>query len=118
MKKPNFELGPLQKQWIADLRAYPKRQHAHSLGFKKRNGHLSLCCLGQALISMGAGEWVGNMLYSGASLGILCPNDLKKLGLTKPASQHLARLNDCDTPWTEIAGLLETFPEDYFFTSK
>lgn len=43
-----MELGPIQKQWVADLRAHGARQGVGVLGQKNAEGNWSrMCCLGQ-----------------------------------------------------------------------
>lgn len=44
-------LGPLQKQWVADLRANPERQCKGILGRKDHTGDYEACCLGQLVIT-------------------------------------------------------------------
>ena len=46
-----MELGPIQKQWIADLRANPEKQASGCLG-EMQGGVWRYCCLGQGLITI------------------------------------------------------------------
>lgn len=50
-----MELGPIQKQWIADLRTYPERQYTNRLGILQPGGIVRLCCLGQGLVTLKGG---------------------------------------------------------------
>lgn len=51
MKKEKFELGPIQKQWISNLRKYPERQAKGILGEKKGDSYRA-CCLGEGLLCL------------------------------------------------------------------
>lgn len=46
-----FELGPNQKQWLSDLKKYPKRQYRNHLGFIDGD-NIKACCLGQGLLTL------------------------------------------------------------------
>jgi hypothetical protein len=71
MKENTFELGPVQKAWIASLRANPERQHKDSLGVKFRdNSPYKACCLGEGGLIAGVCEWNDRSLGYGIKLNI------------------------------------------------
>lgn len=131
-----IELGPLQKEWIARLRAHPERQMKGSLGTKAKDGNYTACCLGEAclmLMDNGISSsiiWHYDTLYSdGVDSGAI--NEFKLLGLRGKfgplAHGHyvdgilrtsLVGLNDgaCLT-WPEIADFIESNPSNVFTKS-
>lgn len=137
-----MELGPQQKQWVADLRQYPERQYKNFLGYKNHHGELKLCCLGQLIISSCymTGEdapWNGNELKSTLDNNLLCDDeDLGNVwgdyklhsegGLLVGETlihedEHyntLVEANDGGVPWGVIADFIEQYPKAVFTESK
>lgn len=97
MEKEKFELGPIQKQWLADLRAYPDRQGSCKLltaddveSFEQ--GKYKACCLGQLELCYGnihkeqgiAVNIMDNVIgikYRFNEIGTSIPRDHERLGL-------------------------------------
>lgn len=122
-----MELGPIQKAWIASLRANPERRMSGTLGRRYSDGTYKACCLGEGGLIAGVCEWVEDRLQvKGTDVNGGCTFYLKNeayesLGLINEKGQHisnpefsLSELNDFGKTWPEIADILEKNPEDYF----
>lgn len=130
-----FEPGPVQKQWIADLRAHPERQLKGTLGRQTPDGTIQLCCLGQLALTAGAPhEWIDRLneelhLRCGASEHVLV--NYEEFGLRGEEGQFeegvvkivkdkefffvsLAEMNDEGITWPQIADYIEAHPENVF----
>lgn len=131
-----FKLGPIQKKWIASLKAHPERQTTDFLGYKPNpeiSNDYKACCLGEGgLIAKVCKFNTDNDLVtihpkklkrSDTSL----PYVYKKLGLRGANGEAkdsknieyspmppLSTLNDAGLTWPEIGVILEVFPEQYF----
>lgn len=137
---PKMILGPVQTQWLANLRAYPERQMKNKLGTGTAEHYLA-CCLGELLLtkhrhdgtepffdddgdlrcfedddnldsSYGVLEDYGRFgLYTNA--GWINVNNLRH---DEPLADldSLARLNDEGWTWPQIADLIERNPEAFF----
>lgn len=122
-------LGPVQKQWVAALRAHPERQGVGSLGFKYSEDNNSsipyrACCLGEGGLIAGVCKWTESgalQTIDGSNESLLRNNTYEALGLYHSDGgacdghhPSLAALNDNGTTWIEIADILETYPTRYF----
>lgn len=112
-------LGPLQKQWIADLRSGDFKQGTGFLNY-----HGSCCCLGvlcETLIKENHfiekimdGEEVGKIRYNGMS-GEPPGAAMQAVGLRPTAAKRLIGLNDrFGLSFDDIATIIETNPEEFF----
>jgi hypothetical protein len=119
-----MELGPIQKAWIASLRAHPERQMTGKLGERRSNGTYQACCLGEGGLIAGVCHWnasgtLESMVETGNS-GTLGGGAYNSLGLYGPTGKNkkkpmsLSSINDAGTSWSEIADMLEDNPEDWF----
>lgn len=136
-----MELGPIQKQWVADLKAYPERQIDGQLGKRDKEGNLCLCCLGQAIITKcnlqnvepvfinsnlreckEAGELEENILnLTYEEYGLNCSEGrLKQKWLVYDYTNYttLVEANDSGVPWAVIAKFIEQNPQAVFTESK
>lgn len=118
-----FELGPIQKKWIASLKAHPERQLKNVLG----NGtptKYQACCLGELGLIAGICEFnkYGIIHEKGFKLNDAELNETySEVGLNsdngsiKGDYRCLALLNDDEHhTWPEIAYLVEAAPELFF----
>lgn len=132
-----FEMGPLQKQWVADLRKYPERQTHGELGRRLFDNSIKACCLGQLLITdceMNNKELPFNnneALYDqNTSLDCYLENSYEKYGLIDDMGaigvcsdenfkghRNLSQANDAGISWVEIADFIEANPEKVFIKS-
>lgn len=133
-----LELGPLQKEWIARLRANPQRQMHGKLGRKdKEKDEYKACCLGEAGLMLGTLEWkeFGDSQFLALSnpgegnASTLAAHE--KLGLCTSAGSFwelhrlegykvfvsLADMNDNGYTWAQIADYIEANPTNVFFKS-
>lgn len=130
-----FKLGPIQKAWIADLRAHPELQITGQLGQRDENRSIvGLCCLGQYEITYcriigKEPQWNkednGDALMCNGSRTILSES-WKEMGLRSTSGRFaepcegivgLAGLNDGGKTWLEIADYVEAHPENVFTKS-
>lgn len=130
-----FELGPIQKQWLSDLRKYPERQMRKMLGAEQGDGTLRLCCLGQGLITLceinnQTPMFRGGHLFDGGDDTCL-EESYKKLGLIESTGwlatqatmngrwfHSLLSMNDNGLTWPEIADYIEANPTNVFTEPK
>lgn len=137
MKETIFELGPIQKQWIEDLRKYPERQAPYGLA-SRIAGEIKACCLGQLILTDceltgKEAEWEGSTLHCfgkpGATAfvhnytdyGLNSLNGAIKGGYyleyEREKYHALAYANDRGVPWSVIADFIEQNPEAVFTKS-
>jgi hypothetical protein len=76
-------LGPIQTQWIANLRAYPERQTDHCLGEETKDSYCA-CCLGELLLT--------KCRYEGKELPFDSSGDLYDIDPDNETSRELALL--------------------------
>lgn len=130
-----MELGPIQKQWVAELRAHPEQQLRGTLGSKQLSGEEQMCCLGKGGLIAGVCKWNGSKLETKGnrfnSVHLLSDNTYKKLGLYSEMGKlkekiifkdiefwSLANLNDNNAvTWLDIANIIEKNPENVFAES-
>jgi len=119
-----FEFGPIQKEWIAYLKAHPEEQLKSHLG-RIIDGKERCCCLGRGGIIAGVCEWNNDVLITnpGKNPDLLHENTYKALGLRTTSGgptkgDSLAYHNDIGRTWPEIAKILEKHPRRYFTCSK
>lgn len=129
-----FEMGPLQKQWVADLRKYPERQVDCELGYKTANNTFRACCLGQLLITdceMNNKEIPlnqhGRLFDKKLNADGYLDNSYEEYGLFSEKGKieggnlkghsNLGVANDEDVSWIEIADFIEANPEKIFTKS-
>ena len=137
-----FELGPVQEQWLKNLEAYPERQCDGILGQKRDDGSYVACCLGEFLLTYYRAQgWVepfknGGYLYdddeqetlsySADALGLNSENGglrdpvtdkIYVVSETMPRITCLASMNDHGWSWPEIAAFVRENPELVFFKS-
>lgn len=133
-----LELGPLQKEWIARLRANPEKQMREALGRKtKEKDEYKACCLGEAGLMLGTLEWKefgnsqllilrnpgegnGMTLYAHEKLGLRTSNgSFWELHLpeNEKVFASLSDMNDNGYTWAEIADYIEANPTNVFFKS-
>ncbi len=125
-----FELGPLQKMWLEQLRKHPERQTAGFLGAGTPEKY-EACCLGE--LHLCAHRLAGKELpfnkkriHDHYVEGLLDVS-FKKYGLHAPSGvalnefitsrgtfYSLANANDGNVSWLEIADIVEKNPENFF----
>lgn len=130
-----MKLGPIQTQWIANLKAHPERQLSDYLGQGDIKDYKA-CCLGELLICKHKAQrkkvpFVDGFLWSAsnsANANAIIEN-YQSLGLYTNSGHIredvraeypktcLALLNDEYLTWPEIAELVEANP-DHFFTKS
>jgi hypothetical protein len=131
MERKNIELGPVQKTWIASLRANQERQMTSQLGIRTPNStEYKACCLGEGGLIAGVCHWNdANVLVSNEhNFSLYLSHDsYKALGLHDQIGskfpfnneeESLAYYNDHGRRWIEIADMLESNPSDFFVKSK
>lgn len=122
-----MKLGPLQKQWLHNLKTYPERQMTEVLGKRNEDGSYKACCLGEAAIICGTANWDkrGN-LYDLVEENKNVLKSYEAIGLRNSVGRRLdtetegflAQLNDSGKTWPEIAAIIEAEPDQYFTESK
>ena len=132
-----MELGKIQKQWIANLRAYPEKQIQGILGLKTSESY-GACCLGELLLTKcrinneplpfdyNGSLYDGDVLlspsevgleYSWGSLGLYNYLGSIKSDIKLKGHVSLAQANDNGVSWPEIADFVEKHPETVFSKS-
>lgn len=125
------ELGKFQRQFVADLRAYPERQATCSLGSNNK-GICKYCFLGQALVTFNEmfnlpEPFIRGRIFSGKSNHML-ESHWETLGFYGPYAPiinigiantfgpftSLSEANDNRMPWPEIADFIEADPANVF----
>lgn len=123
-------LGPIQKQWIENLRKYPDRQMKGQLASGNLENYRA-CCLGElAICTLKANEeeidFEDSLFIDESEIDLL---DFEKFGLfdSMGGISHLANkeylhkslagLNDNGTTWPEIADMVEKNPHHFFTKS-
>lgn len=133
MEEKKFELGPLQKEWIASLRAHPERQERGFLGRGEPEKY-NACCLGELLVC--AHRILPNFpnpFYKGKICEIndqdietYLDKSFHTFGLNSSSGSvydginghtSLASANDFGMSWPEIADFIEAHPEKVFTKS-
>lgn len=133
-----FEMGPVQKLWIKQLREYPERQTTGMLGYGTPEDYKA-CCLGELALCYARIHnlelpfvvWkIKDIDEDGdrfANVNVLS-NNWEKYGLKGQGGQiydvdfdnhikSLASMNDGGKTWTEIANFIESDPENVFTKS-
>lgn len=131
-----MQLGPIQTQWVANLKAHPERQMKDFLGQGSPREYKA-CCLGELFLCEYRAKkkklpFINGQICSGEeeeeeSLTVI--ENYKDLGLYSSAGNIredarpdypgncLALLNDSYYTWPEIAAFVEANP-DHFFTKS
>ena len=125
MSESKFELGPIQKQWIASLRANPDRQLNNQLGRRTPDGSYTACCLGELGLIAGLCEWDRAILIvKGTTFMGFLNAVYVQVGLRSEKGHPrdarfaiLSVMNDRLNTWPEIADIVEANPEQYFTIS-
>ena len=118
-----FEFGPIQKQWLKNLKEHPERQYKEALGVKPVGSSYEACCLGELALLAGVAHWSEGILFCGEdkeTTGMYYEKLGLRSGVGSPKSGHhssLATLNDDEMTWPEIAAHVEKYPEVYFTKS-
>ena len=132
-----MQLGPIQKEWVRQLKAHPEWQLSGKLGRSTSDG-CKYCCLGLGLVVLAEKglcqlNWEPNndgfllreSSFSSATLLV----DFKKLGLrdhvgslllhddTERHLSSLSAMNDHGITWIQIANFIEQNPELVFTKS-
>lgn len=132
MENTKFEMGPLQKLWVASLRKHPERQMKESLGHGDAKEYKA-CCLGELHLCYNRMKHKklpfdqGNRIFDikDGSFSYLT-DSWKKYGLRSDNGElrnsvkntgSLAALNDNGISWTEIADIIEKDPGNVFTKS-
>ncbi len=132
-----MELGPLQKQWIKNLRAHPERQCRGTLA--ERTGtephEYKACCLGEFIITrFGINNdklnftnnnkflWIddsGGTIKKYAEYGLISEGGWFESSVVINDEEYnsLIQMNDNGLTWTEIADYVEQNPENVFTKS-
>ena len=132
-----FELGPLQKMWLEQLRKHPERQISHCLGYGTPKEYKA-CCLGELHL---CAHRLANKKLPFDSNNRICDDSIygtlsysyEQYGLNSSVGQSvkefttsfiedksfytLAQANDGGVSWPEIADIIEKNPENFFTKS-
>ena len=118
-----MELGPIQKQWIRNLREHPERQASAFLGYVKGND-IKMCCLGQLLYCVKGDSCLNEegRIKDGPVHKASLVSSYEELGLrdglgSSVVGRNLSELNDFYKTWPEIADIVEKDPSNYFTKS-
>lgn len=135
-----MQLGPIQTQWLVDLRAHPERQTSNCLGkrINEKDNNFKFCCLGQLELTACAiqgriAEWnsVGSLISSCGSVNscrlLVNFKDYalrssaglfkEKVVMNNRRHNSLAGMNDNGVKWPQIAAYIEANPENVFTRS-
>ncbi len=134
--KTKLKLGPIQTQWLADLRANGHLQMKNQLGKVDEKGEIiGLCCLGQFIVTRSKCLNIENIilnsdLYSySISLSSTSIRNFESYGLINEYGYcnttkgivigdnkftSLANANDGGVTWKELADIIEANPENFF----
>jgi len=135
-----MKIGPLQERWLQSLEQNAERQCIRQLAKKNGDGSYQACCLGEAAIIAGIGQW-GNEQPKHAHTYLvngdrseLADDAFEALGLRGPLGnfqddkelkvgpakgvQTLSDANDGGATWPEIAAFIRANPGVVFEESK
>ena len=116
-RNPNQKLGPLQREWVKELRTTFFPQGRGNLGCRV----YGYCCLGIAHMILNP-EHRGHSLYNRGkdSKGhVLSVFDTDRLGLSKSGQDNCTNMNDGELlTFKEIADELENNPAKFFDKEK
>ena len=130
-----MKLGPLQKAWVAALRAHPERQIKGRLG-RGTPTNYQACCLGELHLchhrlkherlpfnengriidQLNNASAVGTLVYSFEKYG-LRGNSAPLKSKTLNGNKSLVDANDQGETWDKIADFIEKYPEEVFAKS-
>lgn len=128
-----FELGPLQRMWLDQLRKHPERQAKDQLGYVYVEDYKA-CCLGELhlcahRINGKKFPFVEDKIVDGVD-DMSLETSYELYGLRDPIGSpertikinggfydSLSELNDGGITWPEIADIVEADPENFFTKS-
>ncbi len=128
-----FELGPLQKLWLKQLRKYPERQMKNALGQGTPKNYKA-CCLGELHLCAFRLQKKALPFNKGGVITVVESGSISTLtgvhenyGLRDSTGnadrdfktslgpyRSLAVVNDTGISWTEIADIIEKDPINFF----
>lgn len=125
----NFTLGPIQTEWLKQMKEHPEWQGTQQLGYTDESGKQRMCCLGLGGLIVGECRWVNGRLITkdrgqnrtlddqayrllGLRSGVGSSSD--DLSRVQPS---LAQLNDNGRPWPQIVDIIRSNPGVYFTRS-
>lgn len=130
-----MELGPIQKQWIKNLRDNPNMQLKNQLGICDNGKLVKACCLGMLLHTYNEANGIEDTVIAGSLYcniyadSAYALENYEQLGLygsggniayhpEDPNSMDsLATMNDSGKTWPEIADFVEQHPDNVFTKS-